>query len=536
MSTVAVKPLPKPKPRTKPSVAHHSEEERNLDSSGNYLTADIREDELQLEKLAEIIEILVAAGYFRARIKGLSDFDKIVGGMCWCLEMSNIDIDCDLLFNDSLTIGQKIALTEKIVRVLQAMECPFRLEPHQIQGMDAIHIFPVIQWLVKKTIQYREEMQAYIKSYAVNQFSKCHANVSETDTKMDKIIEDVDVYNNPKRKYRHPAKHKMREEKISVRTTLLEYGGAFFNEMKSEKLDSEKGSGKSTEKEEPKALINEMNVESSVRVSSAIVGSIISDKAEEIQVLADEYARRQKEFMENNLEMRESNVKLQISEKKKSLEQCQKEIEIDKEKLNKLRSEIEDLRMQQKEVNPKISLQNDEEIEKRRKLIFILDTLNSQKEEFLVSCREEKARLQEEFLQLSQQEVESEDENEIKSQVEKDKERHQKIKLLLAERSKTLAAMQRKLDDIPSRSELSQYQKRFYELYNQVSAKHNETKKFYILYNQCDDTKIHLNKELNLLNSVLTNFNQAVINPSTKEQFVTQFEQIVGNIRQAKLQ
>jgi hypothetical protein len=49
----------------------------NLDSKGKVLTFDIREDEEQLEKLDQIIELLVAAGYFRARIKGLSSFDKV---------------------------------------------------------------------------------------------------------------------------------------------------------------------------------------------------------------------------------------------------------------------------------------------------------------------------------------------------------------------------------------------------------------------------------------------------------------------------
>lgn len=37
------------------------------------------------------------------------------------------------------------ALSEKIVSVLPRMKCPHQLEPHQIQGMDFIHIFPVVQ-------------------------------------------------------------------------------------------------------------------------------------------------------------------------------------------------------------------------------------------------------------------------------------------------------------------------------------------------------------------------------------------------------
>lgn len=37
------------------------------------------------------------------------------------------------------------ALTEKIVAVLPKLKCPHQIEPHQIQGLDFIHIFPVIQ-------------------------------------------------------------------------------------------------------------------------------------------------------------------------------------------------------------------------------------------------------------------------------------------------------------------------------------------------------------------------------------------------------
>lgn len=52
--------------------------------------------------------MLVAAGYYRARIKGLSPFDKVVGGMTWCIESLNADVDVDLLFQENSTIGQQM--------------------------------------------------------------------------------------------------------------------------------------------------------------------------------------------------------------------------------------------------------------------------------------------------------------------------------------------------------------------------------------------------------------------------------------------
>ena len=41
------------------------------------------------------------------------------------------------------------------------------------------------------------------------------------------------------------------------------------------------------------------------------------------------------------------------------------------------------------------------------------------------------------------------------------------FRLKIAKKNREISLLQRKLDEIPSRTELSQYQKRFIELYNQ---------------------------------------------------------------------
>uniref|UniRef100_A0A674CYF5 CCDC93 N-terminal domain-containing protein n=1 Tax=Salmo trutta TaxID=8032 RepID=A0A674CYF5_SALTR len=71
------------------------------DQEGNLIQFETREDEEQSVKLAEILELLLAAGYVRARIKGLGPLDKVVGGMTWCITTCNFDIDVDLLFQNS---------------------------------------------------------------------------------------------------------------------------------------------------------------------------------------------------------------------------------------------------------------------------------------------------------------------------------------------------------------------------------------------------------------------------------------------------
>lgn len=79
------------------------------------------------ELLQQICDMLVAAGYFRARL-AIEAFDKILGGMCWCITGSNNEIELD--FEDDLKLGQKVKLSEKIVQAIEMMACPMKLFPH----------------------------------------------------------------------------------------------------------------------------------------------------------------------------------------------------------------------------------------------------------------------------------------------------------------------------------------------------------------------------------------------------------------------
>ena len=47
------------------------------------------------------------------------------------------------------------------------------------------------------------------------------------------------------------------------------------------------------------------------------------------------------------------------------------------------------------------------------------------------------------------------------------KEAINRTRLLLAKKNRAIASLTRQLDDVPGRSELTQYQRRFMELYNQ---------------------------------------------------------------------
>ncbi|XP_068923874.1 coiled-coil domain-containing protein 93 isoform X1 [Petaurus breviceps papuanus] len=549
---------------------------------------ETREDEEQNIKLAEILELLVAAGYFRARIKGLSPFDKVVGGMTWCITTCNFDIDVDLLFQENSTIGQKIALTEKIVSVLPRMKCPHRLEPHQIQGLDFIHIFPVVQWLVKRAIETREEMGDYIRSYSISQFQKTYSLPEDDDflqrkEKSIKTVTDIfDVYK-PRRKYRRQkGAEELLDEESRVHTTLLEYGRFTDSSMryglsrqsKTEKTEDKKmvlpsgfsGSGKSLDEDELQAA-EERHIETLMtkmaamateesRLTASAVGQIVGLRSEEIKQIVSEYAEKQSELLaESSPEKlgvtqqhrrKVASLNKQIQQKTKLLEELQAKCTDLQAKYDEAKTKLSEVKSYSEKLDQelaaleKIESQADPSIlQNLRALVAMNENLKSQEQEFKAHCREEMARLQQNIESLKAEASEDGDEKEstriIEQQHKNEKEKLQKIRLLLARRNREIAILQRKIDEVPSRAELTQYQKRFIELYSQVSATHKETKQFFTLYNTLDDKKVYLEKEISLLNSIHENFQQAMASSAARDQFLRQMEQIVDGIKQNRM-
>uniref|UniRef100_A0A0K8S244 Coiled-coil domain-containing protein 93 n=1 Tax=Crotalus horridus TaxID=35024 RepID=A0A0K8S244_CROHD len=545
---------------------------------------ETREDEEQNIKLSEILELLVAAGYFRARIKGLSPFDKVVGGMTWCITTCNFDIDVDLLFQENSTIGQKIALTEKIVSVLPRMKCPHRLEPHQIQGLDFIHIFPVVQWLVKRAIETREEMGDYIRSYSISQFQKIHS-LPEDDEFMQrkekaiKTVNEISEVYKPQRKYqRRVGAEKLLDEESKVHATLLEYGRryGFSKQGKIEKPEDKKvvlpagfaPSGKNdayteddlqaAEELRIKTLMTEMAAMGTEegRLTAGTVGQIVGLQSDEIKQIVSEYAEKQSELSSEERPERlgvaqqhkrkMASLNKQILQKTKQLDELKAKcadlqsgcVEA-KKTLNEVKSYSEKLEKELAALEVVESQADANVLQKLRALVAMNENLKGQEQEFKAHCREEMARLQQNIENLKAEAAESGEEREptkiIDQQYKTEKEKLQKIRLLLARRNREISILQRKIDEVPSRAELTQYQKRFIELYGQVSATHKETKQFFTLYNTLDDKKVYLEKEVNLLNSVHDNFQQAMASPSARDQFLRQMEQIVEGIKQNRM-
>jgi hypothetical protein len=129
-------------------------------------------DPEQRKKFQEICDLLLAAGYFRVRIQGLGEFDKVIGGLAWAITASNVDVEVDVFFQEEARLGEQIKIGETILKALARMKCPHPLQPQQIRGLDFIHIFPVIQWLVAKVYETREITGDLIRRYSESQYSQ----------------------------------------------------------------------------------------------------------------------------------------------------------------------------------------------------------------------------------------------------------------------------------------------------------------------------------------------------------------------------
>ena len=67
---------------------------------------------------------------------------------------------------------------------------------------------------------------------------------------------------------------------------------------------------------------------------------------------------------------------------------------------------------------------------------------------------------------------------------------------MLGEANLEVAASSRIIDDVPTRTELIQYERRFAELYQQVAWKLEETRKYYDQYNTLESTHSYIQKEV----------------------------------------
>lgn len=68
----------------------------------------LKVDDEQLASFEKIIQLLISGGYFRAMITTLEPFDKVAGGLAWCITAANENVDMGLLLDEHSRMGEKV--------------------------------------------------------------------------------------------------------------------------------------------------------------------------------------------------------------------------------------------------------------------------------------------------------------------------------------------------------------------------------------------------------------------------------------------
>ena len=202
------------------------------------------EKKLQVTSFLQTVKLLKNAGFFRASITKLSLFDRVIGGLCWCITSSGVAVDVDILFRENMDIGQKVILSEKVVEACREMKCPYPLQANQIsQCNDFGALLPVIKFLCDAVIKWRLLTGDTTRIYSEMEFDSKGFVFPEEDYVLErKFLHKVLNRYTPSRIMKYSQKNwtgSREEEEARVQSCLLEYG-VKFKRKKLSKDDEEK--------------------------------------------------------------------------------------------------------------------------------------------------------------------------------------------------------------------------------------------------------------------------------------------------------
>ncbi|KAG6499930.1 coiled-coil domain-containing protein 93-like [Zingiber officinale] len=102
----------------------------------------------------------------------------------------------------------------------------------------------------------------------------------------------------------------------------------------------------------------------------------------------------------------------------------------------------------------------------------------------------------------------------------------------LAAKLRMVLSVKRKIDDVPTQAELIQYERRLSELYSQIRDKHKQTSTLFDTYNSLLEIKELMLKETSILNSINSQFQDALTSTIGRTKLVDSLETIVKGARQ----
>jgi len=293
-------------------------------------------------------------------------------------------------------------------------------------------------------------------------------------------------------------------------------------------------------------MIEEMaEAKTKKKIDTKLFNNILGMKKDELSNAAAEYLKMREKANETELEENSAALmkKIEIlSTKESKIDQKLEEMKEQEKDLNLSKNKIDDeLDQKQSKIDENIRMiktttpeKDQEMLTKMRKLISMNEKIKKNEADFRLACKDELKDLDERN-KLAKENLKKlavfDDQNEETIALKK---QLGEARLKLAKRTRLVMELERKIDSIPSRAELSQYQRRFVELYNQISAKQNETQNYFDMYNNLGDQRDFIEKEIKLMNSIQDGFDKSSESQHTKYQYVGQLEEILKGVKDAR--
>ncbi|ETV92397.1 hypothetical protein, variant [Aphanomyces invadans] len=543
-------------------------------------------DSTERETLAqECIDLLVQHGYHRASVIEIPIFERVVGGLVFCLQSEALTtVDCDILFRPVATVKERVRVAEAICHSFNTALMSFAtatpstpsmkaltLSVHELQGANYAKLKLVVAWLVQHT---QVKLNTRIQQAILTQWNDLGTTSRDSSGQQQRRLH-VPWYRVARQsRFRRDMAAKTEQERIQ--RCLLEYGEklaeapsmAASEEARHEDqgprtllkdiakqamlMQHERGAAvgnsggdvttddfdrlyKTAEQEasaaEQRALQEQQRLQDELLQHAATTHgdqwSHAGVNTQTLQAASLVYGTTSEAIREHLRQQAQGNpgstaeafgwlaTQRKLSRDREQLIQKARAQEVQLAAAKTALHEVEEAtkRLESGEAMSLASFQTlerkQEQLEMReagvvnshdllqlRSLIALHTNLKLQESQFKAACAEQLAELQSRRQALTSQNDVSDAVVQVEQQHERATSKRNELKRAVAKESQAVVAVMRKIDDIPSRSELIQYEKRFAELYDEVALTLDETRKYYSIYNSQETTLEFLDKEV----------------------------------------
>ncbi|KAG7393177.1 Coiled-coil domain-containing protein 93 [Phytophthora boehmeriae] len=543
--------------------------------------------------LSRILRSLDACGFPKTRVNSYSAFDRVLSGVAWLLqrlvrreEAQNGRVQWDILFQSHDKMKPRLGLAQEVVKCVDALPfaCPVTIQPHQLLLQDFGDI-TTVQKLILWLIEEAQEAGHLDKIRSTKEYLKVGVLEDQKEVKKEvKLL--LDVYA-PRRRWQYVAADGEEDEDALIQRCLLEYGQRVAVAVEEEEPQEEEGE----EKNQLDFMAQIANQAAAIASGGAKMQKgfkmgkkrrgkqdqdfdrqyqkAVKQALEEQQALLSKRREREAQLLqkvvsvpEEEVENGEERVLLPTESGLTTLEVVRAQLREHELQVQRLIEEKKSLNVKTKESNRQAAALDealaavkleavaveaqtpkDENTQAQltmlRQLVMKNEVLKREKNEFREKCRLEiealKERIEKMKLQVAQ-DASNQDEdasrlNEIEQAHAQMAQKHKDMKIAAAKQTRALHLKMKQIDEIPTRIELVQYEKRFVELYDEVALTLDETRKYYCVYNTLKTTHDFLEKEISLIDSINENFDVAMGSNTATQAFFMQMDNIIQNVQ-----